>query len=127
MIGYSLSSFNDFPLDKFVKSLPVPVPTAIRASPLGPALTMKGNMKEIIYKGKKVKVPFEDANYTLDGEKDVTIKNRFGGEKATVPGYAAAVYDVIIGSEQLQQWDNVRTGLDWFKQYFPKQYMTLLD
>ena len=24
MIGYSLSSFNDFPLDKFVKSLPVP-------------------------------------------------------------------------------------------------------
>ena len=23
-------------------------------------------MKEIIYKGKKVKVPFEDANYTLD-------------------------------------------------------------
>ena len=31
-------------------------------------------MKEIIYKGKKVKVPFEDANYDLDGEKDVTIK-----------------------------------------------------
>ena len=51
----------------------------------GPALTMKGNMKEILYKGKKVKVPFEDANYSLDGEKDVTIENRFGGEKATVP------------------------------------------
>ena len=29
-------------------------------------------MKEIIYKGKKVKVPFEDANYTLDGDKDVS-------------------------------------------------------
>ena len=39
-------------------------------------------MKEIIYKGKKVKVPFEDANYTLDGEKDVVLKNRFGGENA---------------------------------------------
>ena len=103
------------------------MPTAIRASPLGPALTMEGNMKEIIYKGKKVKVPFEDANYTLDGEKDVTIENRFGGEKATVPGYAAAVYDVIIGAEQFKQWDNVRTGLDWFKKYFPKQYMVLLD
>jgi len=25
-------------------------------------------MKEIIYKGKKVKVPFEDENYTLDGD-----------------------------------------------------------
>ena len=38
---------------------------------------MEGNMKEIIYwlkgaqKMKKVKVPFEDANYTLDGDKDV--------------------------------------------------------
>jgi len=93
----------------------------------GPALTMKGNMKEIMVRGKKVKVPFEDADYNLDGEQDVTISNRFSGEQATVPGYAAAVYDVIIGSEQLQQWDNVRTGLDWFKKYFPKQYMVLLD
>ena len=84
-------------------------------------------MKEIIYKGKKVKVPFEDANYTLDGDKDVTIKNRFGGEKCTVPGYAAAVYDVIIGAEQFKQWDNVRTGLDWFRRYFAKEYMVLLD
>ena len=41
-------------------------------------------MIEINYKGKKVKVPFEDAIYTLDGDKDVTIENRFGGEKATV-------------------------------------------
>jgi len=84
-------------------------------------------MKEIIVRGKKVKVPFKDADYNLDGEENVTISNRFSGAKATLPGYAAAVYDVIIGSEQLQQWDNVRTGLDWFKQYFPKQYMVLLD
>jgi len=89
---------------------------------------MKGNnMKEIMYKGKKVKVPFADANYNLDGEKDVVIENRFGGEKATVPAYAAAVYDVIIGSEQLQDWDRHRKGLDWFAKYFPKQYMVLLD
>ncbi len=84
-------------------------------------------MKEIIVRGKKVKVPFKDADYNLDSEQDVTISNRFSGAKATLPGYAAAVYDVIIGSEQLQQWDNVRTGLDWFKKYFPKQYMVLLD
>jgi trimethylamine:corrinoid methyltransferase-like protein len=84
-------------------------------------------MKEIIYKGKKVKVPFEDANYTLDGDKDVTIENRFGGEKATVPGYAAAVYDVIIGAESFQDWDRHRKGLDWFSRNFPKQYMVLLD
>ena len=84
-------------------------------------------MKEIMYKGKKVKVPFEDADYRLDGDKDVVIENRFGGEKATVPGYAAAVYDVIIGSEALQDWDRHRKGLDWFSRNFPKQYMVLLD
>ena len=121
MIGYSLSSFNDFPLDKFVKSLQV------LGGSSGPALTMEGNMKEIMYKGKKVKVPFEDADYTLDGDKDVVIENRFGGKKVTVPGYAAAVYDVIIGSEQLQDWDRHRKGLDWFSRNFPKQYMVLLD
>ena len=90
-------------------------------------LGYSGIMKEIIYKGKKVKVPFEDANYTLDGDKDVTIENRFGGEKCTVPGYAAAVYDVIIGAESFQDWDRHRKGLDWFSRNFPKQYMVLLD
>ena len=84
-------------------------------------------MKEIIYKGKKVKVPFEDANYTLDGEKDVVIENRFGGEECTVPGYAASVYDTIIGAERFEEHNTMRLGLDWFKQYFPKQYMVLLD
>ena len=91
------------------------------------ALGYSGIMKQIIYKGKKVKVPFEDANYALDGDKDVTIENRFGGEKATVPGYAAAVYDVIIGAESLQQYETVQKGCDWFSRNFPKQYMVLLD
>ena len=84
-------------------------------------------MKEIMVRGKKVKVPFEDADYNLDGEENVTISNRFSGEKATVPGYAAAVYDVIIGSEALQDYDKVRKGCDWFSRNFPKQYMVLLD
>jgi len=84
-------------------------------------------MKEIIVRGTKVKVPFEDADYNLDGEEDVTISNRFSGEQATVPGYAAAVYDVIIGAERFEHWDTQRKGLDWFMKYFPKQYMVLLD
>jgi hypothetical protein len=44
-----------------------------------------------------------------------------------VPGYAAAVYDVIMGAEAFQKWDTQRKGLDWFMKYFPKQYMVLLD
>ena len=84
-------------------------------------------MKEIIYKGKKVKVPFEDADYRLDGDKDVEIQNPFSGEKATVPGYAAAVYDVIMGAQATNNYDLVQIGCDWFSRKFPKQYMTLLD
>ena len=87
----------------------------------------KGYMKEIIVRGKKVKVPFEDADYRLDGEQDVELQNPFSGEKATVPGYAAAVYDVIKGAESLHQYKTVEKGLDWFSRHFPKQYMVLLD
>ena len=84
-------------------------------------------MKEIIVRGKKVKVPFEDADYRLDGEKDVEIQNPFSGEKATVPGYAAAVYDVIMGAQVTNNYDLVQKGCDWFSRKFPKQYMVLLD
>ena len=101
--------------------------TAMYSMEPGPALTMKGNMKEIIYKGKKVKVPFEEANYTLDGDKDIEIQNPFSGEKATVPGYAAAVYDVIQGAQVTHDYDLVQKGCDWFSRNFPKQYMVLLD
>ena len=93
----------------------------------GPALTMKGNMKEILYKGKKVIVPFEDANYNLDGDKDIEIQNPLSGAKATVPGYAAAVYDVIMGAQATNRYDLVQKGCDWFSRKFPKQYMVLLD
>ena len=44
-----------------------------------------------------------------------------------MPGYAAAVYDTIIGAEQFEDWDTVRAGLDWFKQHFAAQYMVVLD
>ena len=84
-------------------------------------------MKEINYKGKKVKVPFEDANYTLDDDKDIEIQNPLSKQKATVPGYAAAVYDVIIGAQATNRHDLVEKGCDWFSRNFPKQYMVLLD
>ena len=84
-------------------------------------------MKTIIYKGKKVKVPFEDADYTLDGDKDIEIQNKLSGAKATVPGYAAAVYDVIMGAQATNRYDLVEQGCDWFSRNFPKQYMVLLD
>jgi hypothetical protein len=39
----------------------------------------------------------------------VTVHNRFGNsESCELPEFAVAVYDVIMGSELLQQWDSHR-------------------
>jgi hypothetical protein len=84
-------------------------------------------MKTIEYKGKTYKLPFKDANYTLDGDKEVEVANRFGGETVKLPSFAVAVYDVIIGAEALHQYDTQRKGIDWFIKYFPKAYTVLLD
>ncbi len=69
-----------------------------------------------------------------------TVKNPFSGESIAMPRFAVAVYDVIMGSNQLAEmhdkrngvgtsplWKDVRKGLDWFRQYFAKEYMVLLD
>jgi len=40
---------------------------------------------------------------------------------------AAAVYDTINGAELIEDYKTVRKGLDWFRKYFPKEYMILLD
>ena len=84
-------------------------------------------MKKIMVRGEQVEVPFEDADYRLDGERDVELQNPFSGEKAPVPGSAAAVYDVIKGAEVTHKYDMVEKGLAWFRRKFPAQYMVLLD
>ena len=84
-------------------------------------------MKEIKYKNKTIKLPFADADYGIDPLEEVTIANRFTGQKTTMPAFAAAVYDVIMGAEMIHDYDTVRLGLDWFKKHFPKQYMVVLD
>ena len=97
-------------------------------------------MKTIKYNNKEYKLPFQVA-LPKDPTTEEIVKNRFGGESCTLPASAVAVYDVIIGSEALAtghddqvgesghsfMWDTVRSGLDWFRKYFPKQYMVLLD
>ena len=87
---------------------------------------MKGHMKTIKYKNKEYKLPFE-VELPHDPTTEEVIHNRFGGESCTLPAFAVAVYDVIMGSEMLQQWDTHRQGLDWFSRNFTKEYMILLD
>ena len=89
-----------------------------------PLPKIKFETKIVEHEGKKIKMPFDCHIYP---EKQVTIANRFTGQETTMPGFAAAVYDTIIGAEQFKDWDTVRLGLDWFKKYLPKQYMVVLD
>ena len=83
-------------------------------------------MKTIKYKNKDYKLPV-DVELPEDPTVEVTVKNRFSGQSTTMPEFAAAVYDAIIGSEMFGDYDTVRKGLDWFKQHFAKQYMVVLD
>ena len=70
-------------------------------------------MKEITYNNKVYKLPFA-VSLPEDPTAEEEISNRFNGEKAKLPAFAVAVYDVIMGSEMLKQWDDHRKGLDWF-------------
>ena len=82
--------------------------------------------QSVEYEGKKIPLPFLIARETLNT--DMTkVRNRFNGDETELPEFAVAVYDVIMGSEVLQDWKTHRKGLDFFIKYFPKQYMVLLD
>lgn len=70
------------------------------------------------------KLPFECM--ILDAE-PVSVANRFSGESVMLEPDAVAVYDSIMGAEMVGDYKRVRKGLDWFRKYFPEEYMVLLD
>ena len=72
----------------------------------------------------KIKLPFDCAIYDKE---PVVIQNPFSGETCQLTPEAVAVYDTIKGAEMFGQYTIVRKGLDWFRKYFPKEYMILLD
>ena len=86
-------------------------------------------MKEITYNNKTYKIPkpFDECYFGKEPTKELIISNRFSGQTATVPAFAVAIYDTIIGAERIQDYTLMQKGLDWFSRNFTKQYMTLLD
>ena len=82
--------------------------------------------KLIKYNNKEYKLPFA-VSLPEDPTAMETVRNRFGGESCSLPAFAIAVYDVIIGSEMLGAYKTVRQGLDWFTKHFTKEYMVLFD
>jgi hypothetical protein len=84
-------------------------------------------MQVVKYNDKEYKIPF-DVNLTLDAQdKLIEVANRFSGATASLPWFAVAVYDMIIGAERLEDYKTMERGLSWFAKHFPKEYMTLLD
>ena len=72
----------------------------------------------------KVKLPFDCM--ILDVE-PVLVRNPFSGESCMLTPEAVAVYDTIKGCEMVGDYEMMRKGLNWFRQYFPAEYMTLYD
>ena len=70
-----------------------------------------------------MKLPFACELYSDGGE----VTNPYSNEKCYLTADALSVYDVIKGSEALEDYATVRKGLDWFQEHYPKEYMTLLD
>jgi hypothetical protein len=84
-------------------------------------------MQVVKYNNKEYKIPF-DVNLTLDAQdKLIEVENRFSGATASLPWFAVAVYDMIIGAERLEDYATMQKGLSWFSKHFPEEYYTLLD
>ena len=101
-------------------------------------------MKEINYKDKKLKLPYDLKDGELSTEL-VTRQNPFSGQSIQLPEFAAVIYDNVINlnlkaemkdkamgmepgfSANQDDWQKVRDGINFFRQYFAKEYMVLLD
>ena len=101
-------------------------------------------MTKINYNNKKMKLPYTLTAGEMSTEL-VTRQNPFSGQSIQLPEFAAVIYDHIIRlnlkaerkdsatgqppgiSEHQDDWQLVRNGLNFFRQYFAKEYMVLLD
>ena len=69
-------------------------------------------------------------------DKGDTVRNRFSGEEYELNNVELSMYDFIIGSTMVMEmaggWqhtdvEELRKGLDWFRQNNSEAYMVLLD
>ena len=99
-------------------------------------------MTTINYNNKKMKLPFEIKTHSTAMVKRT---NGLSGESIELPGFAAAVYDYTMYksleaerldaldgvtpgfSDNQDEWQIVRNGINFFRQYIAKEYIVLLD
>ena len=107
-------------------------------------LGYSGIMKVINYKPKKLKLPYELTEGQATADMTTRI-NPLSGPSIELPKFAAVIYDKTIElnlkaerkdsatgqppgiSEHQDDWQKVRDGINFFRQYFAKEYMVLLD
>ena len=101
---------------------------------------------KIKYKDKNIALPFNFGGESKSTSTEMVSRtNPLSGQSIDLPAFAAAVYDHTIDlnlaaehkdaatgqppgfSDHQRDWDRVRKGLDWFRRYFAKEYMVLLD
>ena len=82
-----------------------------------------------MYKYKKSTHPMDNLPVPdLDiGENSETVINPYSGASCVLKPDAVAVYDVIKGAEMIGLHKVTRRCLDWFRKYYPREYMVLLD
>ena len=73
---------------------------------------------------KEIKLPFDCTVY--DDEPQL-VQNPFSGETVMLEPMAIAVYDTVMGANMIGDYKTVQKGVSWFRKYFPKEYMVLLD
>jgi hypothetical protein len=101
-------------------------------------------MKVIEYKNKKLKLPYDLTEGEASTEM-VTRINPLSGQSIDLPRFAAVTYDTVMDlnlkaerkdsatgqplgfSDHQDDWQKVRNGINFFRQYFAKEYMVLLD
>jgi len=71
-----------------------------------------------------MKLPYKDI---MIGSESEMITNPFSGEQCLLTPEAVAVYDTLKGCEIFGDYAGLRAGLNWFREFFPAEYMVLLD
>ncbi len=103
---------------------------------------LNNEVVNVRYNGKiyVIPKPFNQCDFSDEPTTMETVTNPLSGQSIAMPRFAVAIYDTIMGSNLMAEkydrvhgwgsspeWDTVRKGLDWFRQYFAKEYMVLLD
>jgi hypothetical protein len=87
-------------------------------------ITRAGSEEEVAVLEVTRPLPFEVILYDKE---PVEIQNPGTGATCMLEPDAVAVYDTIKGSEITQNYTKMNKGLEWFREYFPEEYMVLLD